>query len=201
MFNSEIIRKVEILKTNPALAEFIDDISLEKTANAFNNLSFDPESRGLWCQLDYAWRLCDQKNLILKRIETAQQRGEIVAEDWELQFDNWFKSFRNRMKTSFESYMSTMSSCANPVITGSANFPVERMRRKGRIAEDKYTQIDEYARKAPERFLRRIIPFGDGTNILSNAPNAFELLITEIAQLENSHTKMVGANKIIRKTL
>lgn len=176
MFDSEITRKVEILKANFALAEFIDDISLEKTVNDFNDLScnLESQSRWLWCQLDYAWRLCDQKNLILKRIETTQQKGAIVAEDWELQFDNWFKSFRNRMKAAFESYLLTMNSCVNPVITG----PAKCMRRPGRTANDKYTQIDEYAKRAPERFLRRII-LGDGTNILSNVPNASDLLVRD----------------------
>ncbi|MDB6375016.1 hypothetical protein [Photorhabdus bodei] len=200
MFNSETVRKAEILKANLALEEFIDDLPLEEAASAFNNLSFHPERRGLECQLDYARRLCGQKDLVLKRIESAQQKGAIVAEDWELQFNSWFELFRNRVKAAFKSYLSTMSGCASSMITGPANFPVERMRKRSRIADDKYAQINEYTERAPERFLRKIMPFGDGTIISSNAPNASALLVTEIARMEKVHAQMIGANKIVRKT-
>ncbi|WP_077175610.1 hypothetical protein [Yersinia proxima] len=200
MYKNEPVRKAEILDATPALAEYINDIPTQKAEQAFSNMSFRPDLRGFDCQLDYATRLNQQKTLVLSRIESAQQNGAILVEDWEVEFSKWFDSFHARLKTAYLGYLSTMSGCANSMITGPANFPVERMRKRGRIADDKYRQLHEYTQKAPERFLRRIMPFGDGTIIQSNAPNATELLSNKIARMEKTHAEMIGANKIVRKT-
>jgi prefoldin subunit 5 len=200
MYKTEAVRKAEVLETTPALAEFIDDIPTQKAVQAFSNLSFRPESHALNCQFDYATLLTQQKSLVLSRIESAQQNGAILVEDWEVNFSMWFDSFHARLRAAYMGYLSSLSGCASAMITGPVNFPVERMRKRNGIANDKYRQIKEYSQKAPERFLRRIMPFGDGTIIQSNAPNATELLNSKIARMEKTHAEMIGANKIVRKT-
>lgn len=199
MYQSEIDRRNSILAEHPKVVEFINDIDSELADRAFYNVSFSPEKRGFDQRVEYASRLIEQKERVQKEITQAKDRGAIIADGWELDVELWFQSFRNRMKALYIGYFHTMSTCASSMITGPANFPVERQRKRNQSADNKYSNITEYETKSPNRFIRRMLPYGNGSIIQTNAPNATELLQKKIAELECLQERMKGANKIVQK--
>lgn len=197
MNKPELARKTEILASRPELTPFIDDLPYEMASRAFHNVSFSPEQRGLEIQVEYASRITGQKTRVLAEIEKAQARGAIVGADWETQLDAWFDGYRQRMTSLYKGYLATMMTCASPMITGPARYPVERQRKRNQSADSKYENITVYAVHSADRFLKRLMPFGNGTAITSHAPNAVEQLKAKLHECEQSQEMMKAANKIV----
>lgn len=192
-------RKARILLTRPELSAYLSDIPSDIAARAFHNVSFSPEQRGLEIQVEYASRITEQKTRITLEIENAIARNAVIQADWPEQLEEWFETYRQRMKVLFMSYLATMSTCASPMITGPARFPVERQRKRNASADNKYAAVTAYTTHSPNRFLKRVMPFGNGVAIASNAPNANELLISKLNDRIKLQETMKAANKIVGK--
>lgn len=200
MYQSLKDRKANILSASPELSPFIDDLPSETAARAFRNVSFSPEQRGLEIQVEYAGRITEQKTRITSEIEKAQARNAEIVPNWSEQLEGWFETYRQRMKGLYLGYLVTMSSCASAMITGPARFPVERQRKRNASADNKYAAIAAYATHAPNRFLKRVMPFGNGIAITSNAPNAIDLIVAKLNERIKLQETMKAANKIVGKT-
>lgn len=198
MYQSEADRRNQILSANPALTEFINDIDGERASQAFNNLSHSPESRGFDLRVDYAFKLVEQKKRVINAITAAKDRGAIVLDNWEIDVELWFDSFRKKLKQLFEAYIHSLSACASAFITGPSNFPVARQQKRSQAADKKSENIAQFTTKSPDRFLRYMLPYGSGNAIQSNAPNAVELLQKLLSDREAQQDKMKGANKIVQ---
>jgi len=199
MYQSLQERKARILSTRPELSAYLSDIPSEFAARAFHNISFSPEQRGLEIQVEYAARITEQKTRITLEIENAIGRDAVIQADWPEQLEEWFETYRQRMKVLFMGYLATMSTCASPMITGPARFPVERQRKSNASADNKYAAVTAYTRHSPNRFLKRVMPFGNGVAIASNAPNANELLVSKLNDRIKLQETMKAANKIVGK--
>lgn len=199
MYKSVSDRKADAISSNPAILEFINDLPSELASSAFHNVSFSPEQRGLEAQVEYALRITGQKAKVAQEIEYALARGAIVDDSWQLRFESWFETFRQRMRALYLAYLHSMSACASPMITGPARFPVERQRKRNLSADNKYAAISAYASHSPARFLKRIMPFGNGSSISSNAPNANAILTDKLKERVELQEKMKAANKIVAR--
>lgn len=135
---------------------------------------------------------------MINSITAAKDRGAIVPDNWENDVELWFESYRKKLKQLFEAYINSLSTCASAFITGPSNFPVARQQKRSQAADKKSENILQFTTQSPDRFLRNILPFGNGTAIQANAPNAVELLQKTLLKREELQEKMKGANKIVQ---
>lgn len=149
MYQSEADRRNQILAANPALTEFINDIDDERASQAFNNLSHSPESRGFNLRVDYASKLVEQKKRVINAITAAKDRGAIVPDNWEIDVELWFESFRKKLKQLFDAYIYSLSACASAFITGPSNFPVARQQKRSLAADKKSESISLFTTQSP----------------------------------------------------
>jgi len=199
MYKSLADRKAEFLKSHPAISDYLDDIPGEVASRAFHNVSFSPEQRGFEIQAEHALRISEQKIRVISEIELAIGRGATITAGWPVEVELWFELYRKRMIALCLGYLATMATCASPMITGPARFPVERQRKQNQSADNKYANLVSYAEHSPTRFLKRIMPFGNGKSITSNAPNTTEMLVAKLNEHIKCQSEMKEANKIVSR--
>ena len=122
--------------------------------------------------------------------------------DEQCQFDQiepWINEHLLNLTANYNTWLYRLSSTASSAITGPANFPVERQRKKHQSANNAQESIAEYRMKSVKKILNKAIPVGDGSTIRSDDSNAVSKTQQKIAQLEKERETMKDLNKIIRK--
>lgn len=136
---------------------------------------------------------------MLSEIELAIVRGATITDGWPAEVEVWFEGYRQRMIALCLGYLATMATCASPMITGPARYPVEHQRKRNQSADNKSARLAAYAEHSPTRFLKRIMPFGNGKSITANAPNATEMLVTKLNEHIQCQNEMKEANRIVSR--
>lgn len=128
--------------------EFSKDDIDEKTARyAFYNTSFDPERRGESIRLEYVAHMQKTFESLSQFAETDEQKQILDAE-----MCRYKAGYISRLNA----YLHAHARTASPMITGPANFPVERNRKRMKAAGNKYTELVEFSRKAIKSIRKKL---------------------------------------------
>lgn len=199
MFDYHGTPEKEMLERHPEIAPYFHDIDRHTSANAFNNTSHSPERRGAGLRASYALELLSDKNNVIAAVAAAQRRGAEIVDYHESILTVWFTGHRAGLKSKYLDYLYSHSRVASSFICGPANFPVARNRKRSDAADRKYEAIGEFRQLSIKRVLKELLPFGDGTSIKSNDPNASSKIQGKIESLETQRDHMKKVNAIVRK--
>lgn len=116
----------------------VEDINKETARNAFYNTSFDPDRRGDSTRLEYVDHMQKTFDYLSQFAETEEQK--IILNDEMIRYKTGYVS-------RLTAYLYSQSRCANTMITGGSNFPVERNRKRMNAADNKYKELREFSNK------------------------------------------------------
>lgn len=154
----------------------IDDINKETASRAFYNTSFDPDRRGETTRQEYVQHMQDVFNRLSNLAKTEEQK-EILNDEM------------NRYKigyiTRLNAYLYSQARCASPMITGPANFPVERNRKRMNSADNKYRELKEFSEKAIKSIGKK----------LDNSRNSEQVTNGEYERLKSEFDKYMKWNE------
>jgi hypothetical protein len=147
-----------------------EDINEATARNAFYNTSFSPERRGETVRLEYVDHMKRTFENLLQFAETEEQKQLLDDE-------------MNRYKIGYISrltdYLNAQSRCASSMITGPANFPVERNRKKMKASDNKYQELKEFSEKVIKSISKKL---DNGRNVEQVRNDEFERLKNELDQ-------------------
>ncbi|RUR05838.1 hypothetical protein [Legionella sp. km772] len=189
----------ELIQRIPHTIDFLNDISQSIAERAFYNTSFSPDKRAVNVRIEYVEALLKDKNIVLNEISSASKRGAEVRKDFDVMVDEWFKSHREKLSCGYNSWLHAHAKVASSFVVGPANFPVARNQKLSNYADAKLTAITEFRKKSIRNILKFILPYGDGSSIQTDDPNAGEKIENKIASLEKQRDEMKAINKLIRK--
>lgn len=168
--------------------DFRADVPEALARAAHNWTSHTPEVRGEQEIAGYAARLASDFENLSRLATTDDKRAELTA-----QFERYRAGYRRR----FLAYLAARSRCASAMITGPANFPVER-NRKANVRADKHSSdLEEYRKRALWAIQKALTP--ELAPIMSGDADAADRLRAKIADAKASQERMRAANAAIRK--
>lgn len=191
--------EIELLQRTPETSDFLNDISQSIAERAFMNTSFSPEKRGVNVRFEYAQALLKDKIEVLDEICQASKRGAETRQDFDVMVDEWFKSHREKLGDCYTSWLHSHAKVASSFIVGPANFPVARNQKLSSYADAKLSAIGEFRKKSIKNILKFVLPYGDGSSIKTDDPNACDKIDSKILELEKQRDQMKAINKLIRK--
>lgn len=187
------------LEESPEIAPFFDDIDAATASRAYYNTSHFPERAGSIIRSDYAKTLIQDKAQVLKDIEHAEKCGATVDPNYMEMVETWFQEHREGVKAKFIAYLHSHSNVASAFICGPANFPTARNQKRSQWADNHYENIGKYRHTSKRRILASILPYGDGSAIKTNDPDAVSKVENKISKLEAQRDRMKEINKTVRK--
>lgn len=104
-----------------------------------------------------------------------------------------------RHVTATRAYWAAESRCASAMITGPANFPVERNRKRTETAHKRSLEVSAHLQAAQRRLERIAFPHGMGGVVRSADPDAIAKLQAELADRQQWHDHAKAANVTLRK--
>jgi hypothetical protein len=174
----------EILSA-PGVSE--DDIPYDLAREAYYFSSMDPDRRARVERSEYVERM-NRDYTDLKEVADKHEASDILDEE----FDRYRKGYIEKVKA----YLSANSRTASSAVTGSANFPVERNRRRMETANRRSQEAEEFRKKALNAIKRKLNP-DDGV-IRSGEADTVGKLTEKLGRLEKLQETMKAANKVVR---
>jgi hypothetical protein len=156
----------------------------------FTWLSFDPERRANFEASALAGRCAE---IEARAADLSARPGaraipaDLVAE------------LITRHERATRAYWAAEGRCASPMITGPANFPTDRNRKRCDTADKRRREVVDHLAAAKRRLERYAFPHGMGDAIRSAGPEALDNLRAELADAEAEHERKKAANAILRK--
>ena len=153
-------------------------------AGAYNNLSFDPDKRGIRELESFeAWKVSTKETIISK----IGFENDLILADI------------NRLIDIIEAYKikyySQLSRCASSAITGGSNFPVARNQKNRSYSDNTYQKMLDTEKKITAKIYKKYIP----SDIIKNGDSdSVEKLKAKIKAQEARRELMKQANKIVR---
>ncbi|QFT13579.1 hypothetical protein [Vibrio sp. THAF190c] len=187
----------EHLQKHPEHNQYVSAIDLSKAERAFHATSFSPERRGVLVVVDYAQRCEGFKVQLNQAITTAKANG--IVKVCEQHLEEIHKHFQKEIAQLFINYIHAESVCMSSAITGPANFPVERNKKRLASAMNKYDAIAEREKQLYKRAVKMLLPDGDGTVIKSDSASAVQQLEAKLEQLVKEKEMWIAINKMVRK--
>jgi hypothetical protein len=172
--------------------DFKEDISLEFASHAFDNVSFRPDKRGAMAVDDYCQMLFNDYTELHDLYESENSLHL---------FDDAFSTYRNNFRTHYVSYLSAESRCISSAITGPANFPVRRAEKANDSSRKRYDEFTTFRERSKKSMRKQVQPFGDGSVIRSNDPDALAKLQHKLNTLVKNQEAMKAVNKIARQKI
>jgi len=126
---------------------YADDIPINVAVGAFTNTSHTPEKRGQARREEYAATLKSAREQLDAAAKTDEQKRIADAE---------FARYREGMKSRTLAYLNALSRTASSMITGPANFPVERNRKAGAVADKRGEELRDFDKRARAAMLRAV---------------------------------------------
>lgn len=126
----------------------VDDIDREFARNAFSGTSFDPERRGEMRREDYANDVNGFYAEVWPIARTDEQQSILAAE---------MERYRQGYLSRFNAYLASHSAVVSSMIAGPSNFPVDRMQKRGRWADNRMAELLEWRGKARKAIKAKIL--------------------------------------------
>lgn len=149
---------------------------------SFYNTSHFPEKRGDQVIADYSKELDEDIAHITNLATTDESKAKL---------EETLSRYKQKYESLLSAWLHSHSNVASSFITGPANFPTERNRKRGEWADNKYNEFREWRKKALKAIERDL-------------KEPVDELAMNRKKLENEkalHHIMVEANKIIRKNI
>jgi len=165
----------------------VDPKSIE---HYFNNLTHFPDRRA---------RL--EIDALAARLQTLRVKASALQAmpDAAPFLDDTVAALCDRHVTATRTYWSAEGRCASSMITGPANFPVERNRKRLATSHKRSGEVSAHLAAAQRRLERIAFPHGMGGTIRSADPDALAKLRAELADKQEWHVMAKAANVILRK--
>ena len=172
----DVVNHIKILCMEAVSLEHLRELAYR----AHYNTSFDPRKRADSVIKEYTEEL--RSDLMVIGSKTSET---ISAED--------IKSIQSRYQEKYEKHLSdwlhSHSNVASSAITGPAKFPVARMEKYRKWADNKYEYFREWRHRALKAITKKLTP----------PVNELEQARQKLKSREENHQVMLEANKIIRK--
>lgn len=169
--------------------DFRQDIDRDFARNAYNAISWRPDLRGDQAIEEYQAML---------EADYTELRAVFDIEKALDQFDAEFDQYRQGVKQRFTAYLSAKSRCLSSAVVGPANFPVRRAEKALKAEDSRFAELLDFRKRAKKAILKKLQPYGDGSRIMSNDPEAVRKLKDKLADLQRSQEAMKEANAVIR---
>jgi hypothetical protein len=124
---------------------------------------------------------------LAKRCETDGQR-KTLDEEW--------ARFRPRFAEKYRDMLAAKSRCISPMITGPANFPVEKNRKRMESFERRIDELFDFRKRAIDAIRKRLWPVD--CIVKAADPNAVDTLCKKLEQRQQQQETMKAANRILR---
>jgi hypothetical protein len=131
----------------PAIAK-LDDINREFAARSFYNTSYSPEQRGESRRQEYADSVNGLYAELWPLANTDGQKNLLAAE-----MERYRQGYLSRMNA----WLASHANVASSMITGPARFPVARMQKRSRWADNKANELFEWDKKASAAIKRKLL--------------------------------------------
>ena len=168
--------------------DFSKDISKETARRAFYWTSQFPDKRGDRVVSDYNSSMASYYQQIV---------GNAIPEEKE-KAEEFFDSFRAGYKKRFNDWLHSNSRVASSFITGPANFPVERNRKRSDAADNKFRELLAYENKMLSKGRMFSIP-EHLRPIKTGSSGALEKLQKKLDSLQRNQDFMKRVNAIYKK--
>lgn len=170
------------------VASFENDIPLSTARAAHEGTSHVPEKRGTQERASYSAGLLEDYNHLRQQAEIGGTLELLPGE---------FARYRQGLREHVIRHLTARSRCISPMITGPANFPVARNRKRNDAADRRYEELRDFRKRALAAILRMIRP--DLAPVRSSDTDAVERLKEELERLESAQATMKAANAAIRQ--
>jgi len=124
-----------------------DDIPFREAEHAYYNVSMDPERRARGVQEEYVRDMFSTYEGLLPKAQTDRQKDVLAAE---------MKRYQEGYIKRVRALLAAESRVASPMVTGPANFPVERNRRRAETADRRRGDYLEWRKRAVRAMERHI---------------------------------------------
>ena len=158
--------------------------------SAFRNTSHFSDQRGQRALEDYGQALSHYYDELAQFAETEEKK---------LVLDQEFTRFRNKYREFYIDWLQAESRCASWFVTGPANFPVERMKKKRTWAENKWALMMDFRKRAINAIEKTLRP--ELRPIMAGDSNAVERLKEKLAEAEAFHDLAKKINSAIRQNV
>lgn len=148
--------------TSPPIIATIDDIPSQLATNAFSNTSFSPTQLGDSYRKDYVKCVNGYYAELWEAFSTDEQRAALVPA---------MERYRQGYISHLSDLLHSMSRLASPGIVGGSNFPVRRMEKLRRWADNKAEAFSEWEYKARKAIRRDIEAIGKPAPEHSDKPS------------------------------
>lgn len=175
---------------NPVqVPDFRADINLRTAQDAYNGISFSPEKRGVQTVEEYQGMLAADYVQLKAMFEKAG-KPELFEEE--------FARYRLGFKSKFNSWLGAKSRCISSMIAGPSKFPTRRAEKANRSEDNRYSELKEFQQRAKKAMEKLVYPYGDGTVIRANDPEAVQKLQEKADQMKALQESMKAANKVVK---
>lgn len=170
--------------------EFADDIPLSLARSAHEGTSFVPDRRAEQEREGHRQTL-EHDYAELQRLATTPEKQQVLDEE--------FPRYREGLRRHKMALLHASSRIMSTMIAGPANFPVQRMEKANRSADNRRTEYLEFRERALTAIRRKLCP--ELRPIMSGDSDAVERLQAEITEAEQMQERMKRVNAVIRKHL
>lgn len=147
---------------------------------AHSNTSFDPEKRANTVIMQYSQELRND-------LQEIKDKGLSNVSSAEL--EQTLTSYRQKYEKHLSAWLHSHSNVASSMITGPANFPIARMEKYRKWADNKYEHFRAWRQRALKAIFRNVRP----------KVNELEQIRQYLKQREETREQMAAANKVVRK--
>lgn len=167
------------------------DINRGLAEAAHRGTSFDPERRANGIIKEYLENMA----------EVDREFSQYVTDDNREALTASLEKYKAGYLARLNSYLASHSRVMSSMITGPANFPVERNEKRWQSADNKRDAWLNWRKAYLARLLRQYDPARQDNVISADDPEALAKLRTKLANLEKGQETMKAVNKIIRRDL
>lgn len=162
----------------------LDLISYSVAEQAYRGTSFYSEKRAKQAQIQFC---------------NALQADWGIIQSWSTDpVAPYFKRHLGYCAGLYNTWLNARSRCISTMIAGSSNFPVRRAEKANRSEHNRWEDFEAGRAKSLKRIKKELMPYGDGSTIYTDDPDALKKLTKKLNKLVDVHSNMKKANLILR---
>lgn len=173
----------------PAPGVSADDIPLRLAYEAHRNTSHVPDKRAAQEQAGYVGQMQADWSYLLGA--TGADLATLIPE---------FHRYREGYASKKVACLFAAAKTASPIITGPANFPTARNRKRCETEMRRVTELIDFRQRALRAIVRKLRP-DDGGPVKSNDPEAVKKLAAQLAAAEQQQARYKRINAAHRAYL
>jgi antirestriction protein ArdC len=166
-----------------------EDIPYEVAYRAYTGISFSPEKRAKSEQEGYYNFM---KEVYDEYYEMAVKQDKLAL------FQDNFEKFKEGYLRRSLDYLRSRHGIYSTMIAGGSKFPVARMEKLNKYADNKRNELIEFSDKGQKRLLSSLTPEEDKP-IKTGQSGALEILKKKLKEAEEIHARGLAGNKLFKK--